>query len=65
MRLAKLLPVATVLTLMSLRLLGGNGVLAQAIPGSITLCHEDADAYAWLMKDKPGYSIFQIQEVAK
>ncbi len=65
MRMVKLLPMATVLTVMSIRLWGGDGALAQAIPESITLCHEDADAYPWLMKDKPGYSIFQIQEVAK
>ncbi len=39
--------------------------IAAAQPAQITVCHENEDAYPWLLKDKPGYSQIMMQALEK
>jgi polar amino acid transport system substrate-binding protein len=39
--------------------------LAQEKPAVVTLCHEDGEAYPWLIKASPGYSALMMKEVEK
>jgi len=47
--------------------LAGAGVHAQANPDSISICHENEDAFPWLLKDKdkPGYSQIMMAQLEK
>lgn len=38
---------------------------AQNNPDVVTLCHENEDAFPWLLKDKPGYSQIMMAQVEK
>lgn len=38
---------------------------AQDKPDKVTLCHEDGEAYPWLIKASPGYSALMMKEVEK
>jgi polar amino acid transport system substrate-binding protein len=56
---AVLLPLALALT-------GAAQAQAQANPESVTICHENEDAYPWLVKaGKPGYSQIMMAQVEK
>jgi polar amino acid transport system substrate-binding protein len=44
---------------------GAGNALAQANPESIHICHENEDAYPWLLKDKPGYSQIMMAQLEK
>lgn len=41
------------------------GGVAAAQPTQISICHENEDAYPWLLKDKPGYSQIMMQALEK
>jgi len=55
--------------LLSLAALSGISGLAQAQapanPDKVSICHENEDAFPWLLKGKPGYSQIMIQQLEK
>ncbi|TDP59695.1 substrate-binding periplasmic protein [Roseateles toxinivorans] len=60
----------TLKILLSLAALSGTccvNVLAQAPanPDKVSICHENEDAFPWLLKAKPGYSQIMIQHLEK
>lgn len=46
-------------------LCGAAPAWSQANPDSVTLCHENEDAFPWLIKAKPGYSQIMVQHLEK
>ena len=53
------------LAIASLILQGSTLALAQTAPEVIHICHENEDAYPWLLKDKPGYSQIMMTQLEK
>lgn len=66
MLMPKLLPTVNGLALFAL-LLGPSTQVqaADAAPESLHICHENEDAFPWLLKDKPGYSQIMMAQLEK
>ncbi|MDT9000686.1 transporter substrate-binding domain-containing protein [Paucibacter sp. APW11] len=43
----------------------GGSAFAQANPDKLLVCHENEDAFPWLLKAKPGYSQIMVQQLEK
>jgi len=62
----KLIPAVNGLALFAL-LLAPHALVqaADAAPESLHICHENEDAFPWLLKDKPGYSQIMMAQLEK